>query len=507
MSRFLLRDVLAQESLGLRLITPPDDAALDRLVMGAHGTEALHPVPWLQRDWVLLITGVRLVGRPDLQRRLVEELAEGRLAALGFGVGIDFETVPQPLLEAAAACGFPVFEIPLRTPFREIINFVNRSLLSTDLHFMRRLTSMREFLISAMQEPDPQGEIVQRMASLLDSSVALFALDGSVEAAAGPIPPAELRPCLGSADDDEPPAVRGRPPLRVPIRDRDLVRSSLIAVPGPAGSANRYARSLLETAALLLGSLAGLRRITGTLQRSVHAAFVGEFLGEAGEEDAIRRHHAAALGLDLEAGPPLRGVVLAPPEGLGDRGVGADRALAEAEGVLLRLPVSAVLAERGGQVIGLVQGEHAELLDRMASLSARLPGWTMGVGRPVASTAGLRSSLVDALHAAAREPGKMHRFEDLDLLTWLLTTADQGGLRAKAEEIVALIEGDEVLLESLWTYLDHNLNVIRAAKPLNIHPNSLRYRLGRIEERLGRSLADPETIALLYVVRRALSDL
>ena len=37
------------------------------------------------------------------------------------------------------------------------------------------------------------------------------------------------------------------------------------------------------------------------------------------------------------------------------------------------------------------------------------------------------------------------------------------------------------------------------ARALRIHPNSLRYRLGRIEELTGRSLREPATIATLHL--------
>jgi DNA-binding PucR family transcriptional regulator len=41
--------------------------------------------------------------------------------------------------------------------------------------------------------------------------------------------------------------------------------------------------------------------------------------------------------------------------------------------------------------------------------------------------------------------------------------------------------------------------VPRTAAALHLHANSLRYRLGRIEDQLGRSLRDPGTIANLYL--------
>ena len=41
--------------------------------------------------------------------------------------------------------------------------------------------------------------------------------------------------------------------------------------------------------------------------------------------------------------------------------------------------------------------------------------------------------------------------------------------------------------------------MIAAAKALNLHPNSLRYRLTKIEEILGASLRKPATISNLYL--------
>ena len=59
------------------------------------------------------------------------------------------------------------------------------------------------------------------------------------------------------------------------------------------------------------------------------------------------------------------------------------------------------------------------------------------------------------------------------------------------------------LLETLTAYLAADQNVNVAAEVLHVHPNSLRYRLGRVEDLLGRSLRSPATMADLYVALRA----
>jgi DNA-binding PucR family transcriptional regulator len=43
---------------------------------------------------------------------------------------------------------------------------------------------------------------------------------------------------------------------------------------------------------------------------------------------------------------------------------------------------------------------------------------------------------------------------------------------------------------TLRAYADESMNLTRAAEALHVHPNTLRYRLGRIRERSGRDPYD-----------------
>ena len=67
-------------------------------------------------------------------------------------------------------------------------------------------------------------------------------------------------------------------------------------------------------------------------------------------------------------------------------------------------------------------------------------------------------------------------------------------LEPKVGELLDEIKRDEMLYETLVKYLE----VGRAAKALHLHPNSLRYRLSRIEELLQGSLHELSTISSLY---------
>ena len=76
-----------------------------------------------------------------------------------------FRPVPAGLLDAAEKRGFPVFEIPYETPYREIIGHVNRSLLSDDFRVVQRSLSTQNYLM-ALRGEDPVQALVQRLGQL-----------------------------------------------------------------------------------------------------------------------------------------------------------------------------------------------------------------------------------------------------------------------------------------------------------------------------------------------------
>jgi sugar diacid utilization regulator len=69
-------------------------------------------------------------------------------------------------------------------------------------------------------------------------------------------------------------------------------------------------------------------------------------------------------------------------------------------------------------------------------------------------------------------------------------------------------EEREILFETFWVWQDTDASVGVAAERLCCHPNTVRYRLRRIEKRTGRSLSRPRDVAelcLAFEVRRRLS--
>jgi DNA-binding PucR family transcriptional regulator len=85
--------------------------------------------------------------------------------------------------------------------------------------------------------------------------------------------------------------------------------------------------------------------------------------------------------------------------------------------------------------------------------------------------------------------------------------------RLRDPRVTVLVEHDAAhgteFVGSLVAYLDHVRDVRAAARRLNVHPNTLRYRLKRATELSGLDLTDPGQslfahLQLLWEIRRKL---
>jgi DNA-binding PucR family transcriptional regulator len=141
--------------------------------------------------------------------------------------------------------------------------------------------------------------------------------------------------------------------------------------------------------------------------------------------------------------------------------------------------------------------------DEVRAVSEAFPEAVIGIGRPVTAIADAHHSLRDAELAADRgglDPERrIMRFEDFDLGTFLVSEVAPERLEPKVAEILSVLRANAPLHEALRAYFAHDLDIATSAAALHMHRNSLRYRLARAEQLLGRSLKQPSTIAAVYL--------
>jgi purine catabolism regulator len=351
---------------------------------------------------------------------------------------------------------------------------------------------------------------VERLAQLLDAGVAVFAPSGEVELAVGKPPTAALWAAIAARSQSL--------IVEADVEDWHAVATAIVR-PGPgkprwlavassrAGFAVRLAKAGAQAAAPLLAAVARLGDLARGQERALRSALLDEALrGGAGGEPGGLAARAAWLGIDFSA--PARVALVVPPDARGarpgDAGAGL-AALAEAlERALADTGAAHLLAERDGTVVALVQGEEEELRAVLENLTAN--GARAGIGRAIDDVAAVPHSHRDAALAVRRMPpgaGGVADYESLDLGMLLFSEVPEERLRPKLDAFLQPLREHPELAETLVAYFACDMDVPATARKLHVHPNTLRYRLARVEKLLGRSLRQPATVAALHIALQA----
>jgi DNA-binding PucR family transcriptional regulator len=169
--------------------------------------------------------------------------------------------------------------------------------------------------------------------------------------------------------------------------------------------------------------------------------------------------------------------------------------------VYVVLPDSGRTAAVVSWIRGTIGALHTELgLALRAVIAAPIAG--------LAAVAGARREIDRVFDSAQRHPVSIGQ----------VTTLAEARTTVLLDEIVTLVaaeprlvdprvrrlrEAEPVLAETLRVYLDAFGDVAAAAAALHVHPNTIRYRVRRVEQVLSTTLADPDVRLLLSLSLRA----
>lgn len=495
-----LGELLDQPDLGLRLLTG-GDVARERSIEGVHNSEMTGPTQFVPGGWMMLTLGIKLRGHANDQRKLIAELDEAQVSALGFGVGVAFEHVPKSLLEEAERRGFPVFEVPYDTAYREIIGFVNRSLLSTDLRLLQRSLSMQSYLMDALRDPRPLDALVQRLSELLDSTVVMFNDQGTVTASSRDAPYAEIWESVshGKRPSATRAVTQGTETLAIPIDSPGYARLWLVITGRRRKLHRQLLLSMLQTTERLLELIAISQRATSVEERVLRAEVLVAALSRDPDPMALRSR-LARFGLSFDT--PARILAIEAPGAPSATPLEATHATVDR--LLEEHEVPYLTALRESRVIVLAQASAADLRRILGPLLDGGDGaLRIGGGRETRDIGELPQSLRDAQVAlrnlAVSGADGLLAFEEFDIASWLVGITPRDDLRAKTDLVLGPLLPYPELIETVRTYLRLQMRVSATAQALNLHENSLRYRLTRVESLIGRPLRELSTLFDLYV--------
>ncbi|CAL9407611.1 hypothetical protein SUDANB6_01585 [Streptomyces sp. enrichment culture] len=534
----------------LRLTVRAGEDRLDVPVRWAHASELADPVPYMEGGELLLITALKLDAEdPEAMRRYVRRLVGAGVAGLGFAVGVNYDEIPEALVDAAEQEGLPLLEVPRRTPFLAISKAVSAAIAAEQYRAVTAgFAAQRELTRQALTD-GPEG-LLAALAAQVDGWAALYDASGSVVAAAPEWAgrraarltadvqrlrerPAPASSVVGCPDNEDRVELHS---LGTGRRPRAALAVGTAAAPG---TAERYA---VHSAIALLTLTTERSRSLHAAEQRIGAAVLRMLL--AAEPDHARAVAGDLYGDLLDApfrvivaeavpGPAARAHAPLPPAkpaaaaSAADQGGGPLGALAEAvesaaaragEAVLV-VPEGerlVVLAADGGAAVAACT-EHAATLEKGRKAApepaAGGEGGDLVVGLsapsgPTGASAAYKQA-EQALSVARRRGRVCVEHEQLAAGSVLPLLADDA-VRAFADGLLrALREHDATgrgdLVASLRAWLSRHGQWDAAAADLGVHRHTLRYRMRRVEEILGRSLDDPDVRMELWLALKATS--
>ena len=510
----LLREALDRPRLRLTLLVGADE--LERPVSRVYVTDLPDPRRYLSGG-ELVLTGLMWRREPADSEAFVAACAAAEVAAIGAGDAA-FGSVPEDLVEACRRHHMPLFGVPVEISFREVIDEVTPSLWARRITGLATVLGRHRGLVAAMAAGARLADLLQPVAADLGVDCWVLAPTGRLVAATAALPagaPADLATAFLAA---------GRLPARVTVDGRRL---EMVGVPGrpahrlaswllayaardrtaaSAGTRDRTAPPALPDVAAELTSLIAMERAqvdeAVRIERRLADQLGAALAGRGGPTDVRGRLLAWGLTPDatfLAVATSLTGLST-PPElavAVCDEIVRPAEEPAAVTGDAIPDAVLAVLAvapERAAAVLDTIRTSVAVLACGLGT--GRL---AVGVSAPVTGAEALTGAVAEARHAlrtALARPDRATVVGAGELASHLLLLAGVPAdtRRAFRDRLLSpLIEYDRAhhadLLQTLDAFLASAGSWSRCAALLHVHVNTLRYRIGRIEQLTGRDLS------------------
>ncbi len=472
-------------------------------VQWVHGSDMADPTPFLTPRTVLLTTGGQFGKTPTaaLAEAYVARLKQAGVTALGFGVGLRWQRIPQSLIAACEQLSLPLFRVPYQTPFLAIVQTAAR-LLNAHTHARDAwaLESQRSVANAAVQH-DGLGAVVREAASRLGRWVAITDRTGRLiefapSSLRGEVSSEWIRRETRELVERGGRASRVRPLSEVSVELQTLGRSNRLlgVLLTPTGVGDHAERTLLgliaAIATLQFEHSAGRHKSDSALRTTVlKLMLAGEIeLAERVAEGVLPRLPHGRVNV----------VRLNPTDTLAENLIEDLRSLAGAAGALsASIEAGTVLVCEGPQ---------------LASVRRVLQGHGVAAGISERGSIESLGQLLEQAEIALRHSQAAQMNDPVDYQAEMhggvLRLLDaQPEARRLAEGLLAPVRqhderhGDQ-LERSLAIWLGHHGQTSPAAAELGVHRHTLSSRMQTAASLLHRDLDDADTRAELWAALR-----
>ncbi|MFI8411936.1 PucR family transcriptional regulator [Paeniglutamicibacter gangotriensis] len=501
-----LSDVLKDKTLGLELVVV---GSFDPHVSGAHSSEIHDPARWFEPGNIMLTTGMRFLneGQPGTAaRELVEGLHRAKVAALFFGIGVYFASIPDQLRQCCLEFGLPLVAVAPEVPFQHIESYVNQNAPAPGGYGLKRMLWLTNDLLDSISSDTPIKSLIARLGTVCRGTAVLYEDSGAIVESTGEGPTNLIFAAIGNG---------GSPQDRISIGRWEVMYRSVVlrrrgyhlAIATRNGAMlDELGDVLLETTQRMLGAIEGISHLDTSRQRHENARLLTS-LQDGIEVSRELRYWELLKPLGFKAFEPIRSLVATT---LGDELLTPARVetlIDSAE----RMGVPLLFAENG-RTPEVPPGFHALLPDTRASeqwLAAGGQGLAIGLSETTGSLAQVPQQFLDAELAVsiarrrtvggAESGGSLIRMDDVDPASWFLAGLRGPADRKRLTKFTQPLRLEKELVETIQGYLAMDQDVARVAAWLYVHPNTVRYRVKRVGEILGGNLNETGLIANLYL--------
>lgn len=510
------------------------EGGLDNAIRRAHVVD----VPGTDyADWgaglLLFSSGYGIKDDPQRQADYIPALAGQGLAGLVLATGSYFDSAPDVMRRAADEHNFPIVEAPGDAQFVHIIERLYAEILNEQLVLKERAGDIHRRLTRLVLDGGDLAAIASTLADILERSILIESPSLEVLAAArhGPVDENRLRTLeVGRTLPEVAYRLRKRGvyaqlqqkkrPIRLGTMPDIGMWMERVVAPIVAGgevlgyiwivAGDHPLTGLDEIAVDHAATVAALALLKEQAVRESQQAMRGDLLTQLlrpqAEYDSATVERARSAGYHVDRPHQALFVVGVPPGG-GTVGQLASRLETWARGIGVWVLV--VGRERGVAVIVESNSNEAgrALAERIVSEVGHAAS-PLVVGVSTARAGGLRQAhdeAVEAVEIAVRLDGsRVMCHWALGLLDWLyhLPPAALSG-NVYLAKVQTLAEHDAKansdLVKTLEAYLDYGGALGEAAAAINVHRNTLLYRLGRIEAIAEADLKDANQRLNLHV--------
>ncbi len=465
---------------------------------------------------LLLTTALSLHDNPELQERIVEDLAGKGLAGLVVCTGKFLEHIPENMRRDADRLDFPLIEVPWDIQYVDVTKAILERIVAEQYALLEYSVNIHRSFTQVVLREGRFEDLARELSMLLSGrQVVIFSARLEVLAAAPELTPKQKLEISGMSGRWERrggeliPDTGTLVPISAGTETMGYIWADTAMPPERGGKHQDFDLLAVEQAATVAALIMLREKAVWEVENKLRGDFLGKLIHPLSREDAeSAMYHASRFGLDLTMPHQVMVMELA----RGNRSGLSMSLIRKVERIKSLWGYPFLVGESSGRLVGIA--EVPSLSHKADGLAMLIAGDVkaverIGIGSVAETPYEVSRSYREACEALSVSESlgwkdRVVEFPALGMWHWLYHVPEEeiygNEYFQKVSDLVQLdARKGGSLVETLRVYLDNGGNALKTSRDLYIHRSTLNYRLKRLEELLGVDLSDPRERAEVFL--------